>query len=129
MRLLKNGWSTAETTMAGTTAGGGEAVVAGSGTYGAGKGLRVEKIVAFCGGSTVAPNTSGGLHFRYGESSNSILSTLVILPMGGGGALTSAAAVSYFSISLEGLNIQCNWFEAASQEAAAGGWGCFIFGE
>ena len=128
MKLLANGWSTAETTLAGTTAGAGGASSAG-GTYGTGKQLRVQKIVAFTGGSTVAPNTSGGLHFRYGDSSDNIRSTFVVLPMGGGGALTSAAAVPQFSITLDDLNIQCNWFEAASQEGAAGGWGIFVMGE
>ena len=127
MRLLGNGWSTAETTMAGTTGGAGG--VGSSGTYGPGKRFRVERIVAFTGGSTVAPNTSGGLHFRYGDSSDYIQSTLVVLPMGGGGALTSAAAVPQFSVTLDDLNIRCNWFEAASQENAAGGWGIFVMGE
>ena len=129
MKLLADGWSTAETTLVGTTAGFGGGGSSGTGVYGVGHGLRVKKIVAFTGGSTVAPNTSGGLHFRYGDSSDVVQDTLVILPMMGGGALTSAATVPPFTITLEDLDIRCNWFEALSQEAAAGGWGIFVFGE
>jgi len=129
MKLLGNGWSTAEATLAGTTAALGGATTV-TGTYAPGPGgLRVQKIIAITGGSTVTPNTSGGLHFRYGDSSDAIFTTLVVLPMTCNGAGSTAVPLSPMVVTLDGLDIKCNWFEAASQEAAIGGWSIFVFGE
>ncbi len=132
MKLLGNGYIATETTMAGTTAGGGEA--AGAGTYGAGSGgFTIRRITAFCGGTTVVPNSSGGIMFRYGDSSDTILSTMIVLPYPYTGSVTSAATPPHLgaplSVTLDGLNIQCNWFEAETNEAAPGGWGIFVFGD
>ena len=126
MKLLSNGWTTAESTFAGTTAGGGG--VGSTGTYGAGSGFTIKKIVAQCGGSTVITNTSGMLHFRYGDSSNAVLSTMIILG-GSPHALTSVTIPIPQTITLDDLNIKCNWFEFISQEGAAGGYLGFVFGE
>ena len=128
MRLIRNGWTTAESTFAGTTAGAGGASSAG-GTYGAPKGgFTIRKIIAQCGGSTAIANTSGMLHFRYGDSSDFIESTIVILG-GSPHLLTSVTVPQVQSITLDGLNIKCNWFQFASQEDAAGGWNVFVFGD
>ena len=128
MKLLGNGWSTAETTFAGTTAGLGGASSAG-GTYGAGPGgFTIRKIVAFCGGSTAITNTSGMLLFRCGDSSDYPASTLVLLG-GSPYAETSVTMPAPQNITLDNLNIKCNWFEFAAKEGAAGGWGGFVFGD
>jgi hypothetical protein len=127
MRLLKNAFSTAETTMAGTTAGAGG--VGSSGTYGAGKGFKIQRITAFCGGTTVAPNTSGGISLQYGESSDYITSTMVVLPYPCGSDISSQNQGGPVSVTLDGLDIRCNWFQALTHEAAPGGWGIFVIGE
>jgi hypothetical protein len=117
MKLLGNGYTTAETTFAGTIVGGTTASA-----YGAQASMKVEKIVAFTGGSSVAPNTSGGITFRYGKSSNNIYSTLVILP-------APASTLAALDIEINGLALQCSWFEAVSHEAASGGWGIIVMGD
>jgi len=126
MKLLGNGWTTAETTFGGSTAGGGG--IGSTGTYGAGPGFLIQKIVAQCCGSTVITNTSGMLHFRYGDSSDYIESTMIILG-GAPYAETSVTMPAPQSIILDGLNIKCNWFEFISQEGAAGGYLGFVFGK
>jgi len=127
MRLIKNAWTTAETTFAGTTAGLGGASSAG-GTYGVGTGFKIDKIIAQCGGSSAQCNTSGMLLFRYGDSSNDIESTMVVLG-GSPYAETSVTMNAPQTIVLDDLNIRCNWFQFASKEDAAGGWNIFVFGD
>lgn len=128
MRLLASGFTTAEASSfvslsAGERAGIGVAT-------GNPKGIKVSKIVAFTGGSTLGANSSGGLTFRYGASSGAVVSTLVILPFPQGSLpISSAVSVSPFQVTLEDLNIECGWFEVASHEAATGGWGCMVFGD
>ena len=112
MRLLANGRTTAETTLVGTTAG--ASSFAGGGGAG---GLRVRKIVAY-GASSVAENTSGGMNFVYGDSSGDTNTTLTILP-----GPTSVATV----VTLDGLDIYTQFFEARTNEAGAGGYGIFVF--
>jgi len=131
MKLLKSKYVVLETTFAGTTGGGGG--IGSTGTYGAGYGFLIQKITAFCGGTTVAPNSSGGIMFRYGDSSNAILSTMIVLPYPYTGFPTSEAKPPHIgaplSVTLEGLNIKCNWFEAATNEDAPGGWGISVMGK
>jgi len=128
MRLLGSGYVVTETTFAGTTAGAGGAST-GSGTYAPGKGFKIQKVVAFCGGSTVAANSSGGIQLTVGQSSGATESTYVVLPFPKYADASSAASAAPMSVELEGLNIQCNWFEARTNEAASGGWGIFVMGE
>ena len=111
MKLLGSGRSTAETTLAGTTAG--------LSSGGSGGGLRIRRITAY-GASSAAENTSGGMNFVYGNSSVEPLSTLTILP-----GLTSVATV----VTLDGLDIYTRWFDARTNEAGAGGYGIFVFGD
>ncbi len=127
MRLLGSGFSVTESTFAGTTAGAQEqgfTAVIGH------KGMKVQKITAFCGGSSVAANTSGGIKFLYGQSSDAVTSTIIVLPTPqSANAISSAGVVTGMSVTLDGLNIDCSWFEAETNEAAAGGWGIFVFGD
>jgi len=124
MRLLANGLSTAVTTLAGSTAvlpGGTTASV-----YGAQQTVVVEKIVVMCGGTTIAPASSGGLvNFRYGDSSGSGNTTLVICPQPNFVGGTPAP----FQFELDGLGIQCRWFEAVTMTTCAGGVGVYVFGK
>ena len=90
--------------------------------------FEIDKIVVVCGGSTVAANSSGGIKFVYGESSGNPLSTLVF-PTPKNGDASSAASAAPFSVELSGLQIQANWFEFATNEAAAGGWSIFAWGK
>src|SRR3990167_3866741 len=108
-KLIGSGFTTAESTFAGTTAG--------LSSGGSGGGLRIKRITAFAA-SSAAENTSGGINFVYGESSAVPLSTLTILP-----GPTSNCAF----LTLDGLNIYAKWFEARSNEAGAGGYGIFVF--
>ena len=114
MRLLRADRTTAETTLAGTTAG--ALSTLGSGSAG---GLRVRKIIAY-GASSVAENTSGGMNFVYGDSSADVHTTLTILP-----GPTSVATVVY----LDTFDIYTRWFEARTNEAGAGGYAIFVFGD
>ena len=125
MKLLGHGFSTAASTFGGTTGGSGAAGGA-AGNMPRGN-LRIRKIVSFCGGTTEAPNTSGGIVFSYGQSSDVIEGTMVILPSPSGGAISSHSAA--IAVELDGFDTPCNWFEAESQEAASGGWGVFVFGD
>lgn len=114
MKLLGSGRTTAETTVAGTTAG--LLSTQGSGSAG---GLRIRRIVAY-GASSVAENTSGGMNFVYGDSSDDVHTTLTLIP-----GPTSVGVV----VSLEGFDIYTRWFEARTNEAGAGGYGIFVFGD
>jgi len=127
MKLLGSGFSTAESTFGGTTAAAGGASTLG-GTQPVGKGFKIKKIVAWCGGTTVAANTSGGIQFAYGDSSGAPVSTLVVLPTPKINDASSNASAMPMVVELEGFDIQCNWFEARSNEAASGGWGIYVFG-
>ena len=127
MRLLANGFTTAVSTLAGSTAGAGGASTAGTGTYGAGHGLRVQKVSVMSGGTSVAPDGTDGLvGFRYGDSSNAILSTITVCPQP---LVVGGAPVGVFQVELDGLDIRCNWFEAITRTTCAGGVGVYIFGE
>ena len=113
MRLLASGFSTAETSFAGSPAAGSTAMEGKQVSF------TVDRIVAF-GASSVLENTSGGIKFNYGDSSADIFSTLVVLP-----GPTSAGAY----VELSGLNIKTRYFEFFSNEAGAGGYGIFVFGD
>ena len=122
MYLIASGFSSAETTMAGFTAG-------ASSFRGQSNGIRIQRVTAFCGGTTVAANTSGGSTLRVGGSSDDVHSTFVVLPYPKQGDASSLASAVPFSLTLDNLDIRADWFEAATHEAAAGGWGIYIFGE
>lgn len=126
MRLLGNGFTTAATTFAGTTAGAQEAFSGGS-VVGS-KGMIIRKIVAFAGGTTAAAGSSGLIKFRYGQSSGSVVSTLIILASAHNDALTSVTAGGAQSIVLDGLNIDASWFDADATVISAGV-GIFVFGD
>ena len=113
-RLIASGFTTAETTFGGAA----QPLQSSLGSGSAG-GLHVKKIVAF-GASSVAENTSGGINFVYGNSSGSPESTLTIM-----GGPTSNATV----VTLDGLDIRCRFFDFRTNEAGAGGYGIFVFGE
>ena len=121
MKLLGSGFVVTETSFAGTTAG------ASSGQPG--EGFRIQKVTAFCGGTTVAANSSGGIKLVVGRSSGNPQSTYVVLPYPKQGDASSLASAAPLSVTLEGLDIRANWFEAFSNESAAGGWGIFVLGE
>jgi hypothetical protein len=116
MRLLASGFTTAETTIAGTTAGGGEVFGAAAQI---GKSMTIRKVTAF-GASSVAENTSGGMKLVTGNSSDSPVSTFVILPGPTSGGI---------SVTLDGLSIECSWFDVFTNEAGAGGYGVYVFGD
>src|SRR3990167_6603727 len=120
MRLLGRGFTTAETTIAGTTSG--------SSQYGDGKSMVVRKVVAMCGGTTVAANSSGGMNVAFGMSSAFPESTLTF-PTPKSADATSGGSAAAAQWELEGLSIQCGWLEARTNEAAHGGWSVFIFGD
>ena len=121
MKLLGSGFTTAETTFAGTTAGGSSGA--------AGEGFRIQRVTAFCGGTTVAANSSGGIKLVVGRSSVNPQSTYVVLPTPKSGDATSGVSAAALSVTLDDLDIRANWFEFQSNEAANGGWGAFAFGE
>ncbi len=119
MKLLNSGFTTAETTFVGTTGGSGGASTAG-GSMPVGPGsFHVQKIV-FTAGSSVAANTSGGIMFRYGQSSDAIESTIVLV-----GGPSSEGIYAEF----DDLDIRCQWFEAATNEAGAMGYTVFVYGD
>ncbi|KKN15581.1 hypothetical protein LCGC14_0984660 [marine sediment metagenome] len=132
MRLLANGFTTAATTFAGTTAGAQQgfsthadytaAGVAGS------KGMTIKKIVAFAGGTTAAAGSSGLLKFRYGRSSDAIISTMILMAPAANDALTSVTVGGGQNIVLDGLNIDAGWFDAETMIISAGV-GIFVFGD
>ena len=122
MRLLANAFSTAETTFAGTTAG-------DSSFRGQGTGIRIQRVTAFCGGTTVAANSSGGITLTVGANSSEPWSTYVVLPYPKSVDASSGGSAAPLSVTLDDLDIRCDWFQAATHEAAAGGWGIFVFGE
>ena len=126
MRLLANGFTTAATTFAGTTAGTQE-VFTGGAAVGS-KGMTIKKIVAFAGGTTAAAGSSGLIKFRYGRSSDAIVSTLILLAPAANDALTSVTVGGAQNIVLDGLNIDANWFDADATIISAGV-GIFVFGD
>lgn len=117
MKLLGSGFTTAASTFAGVT--GGSGTFHGSTVQSQSKGFEIQKIVAF-GASSVAPNTSGGIKFRWGLSSGQVESTLVVLP-----GPSSVGLV----VELSGLDLEANWFQAETNEAGAGGYGIFVMGK
>ena len=125
MRLLANGFTTGATTFLGTTAGAQEqgfTAVAGS------KGMKIKKIVAFAGGTTAAAGSSGLLKFRYGRSSDAIISTMILMAPAANDALTSVTVGGGQNIVLDGLNIDAGWFDAETMIISAGV-GIFVFGD
>ena len=121
MKLLGSGFTTAESSFGGTTAGGSSGA--------AGEGFRIQRVTAFCGGTTVAANSSGGIKLVGGRSSVNSQSTYVVLPTPKSGDASSGVSAAPLSVTLDDLDIRCNHFEAFSNESAAGGWGIFVFGE
>ena len=119
MKLLASGFSTAETTFASRQASTG---------YGAGKSMTVRRVVAMCGGTTVAANSSGGVNVVFGMSSDAPESTLTF-PTPKSADATSGGSAAAAQWELEGLSIQCGWLEARTNEAAHGGWSVFVFGD
>ena len=126
MRLLANGFTTAATTFAGTTAGTQEAFTGGSAL--GGKGFVIKKIVAFAGGTTAAAGSSGLIKFRYGATSDAVISTLIILASEHNDAITSAVGAGSQNIVLDGLNISASWFDFDATVLSAGV-GVFVFGD
>ena len=115
-KLIASGFTVTESTFAGTTAGSKtvEGVSAGP------AGFNVDKIVAF-GASSVVGNSSGGLKFRWGESSAVGVTTLVVLPVPSSEGMV---------VELAGLGLKnVKWFDFATEEAGAAGFGAFVFGE
>ena len=127
MKLLANGFTTGATTIAGTTAGAREGFPGGA-AVGPAKSFNITKIVAFAGGTTAAAGSSGLLKFRYGQSSDAVFSTLILLASAHNDALTSAAQGGPQKIVLDGLNISCGWFDADVTIISAGV-GIYIFGD
>ena len=118
MRLLTNGFTTAASTLAGTTA---------AATSGGQQTAKIEKITIHCGGTTIAPAGEDGLvSLRYGDSSDAIFTTMTICPqpfaVGSGGQ-------GVFQVELSDLGIRTRWFEAYTNTTCEGGVGVFIFGE
>ena len=88
----------------------------------------VRRVVAMCGGTSVAANSSGGMNVVFGMSSDAPESTLTF-PTPKSGDATSAVSAAAVQWELEGLSIQCGWLEARTNEAAHGGWSVFVFGD
>jgi len=124
-RLIRSDFSTAETTMGGSTGG---LTAKSSGGESGIRSFIVEKIVVAFGGSTVAANTSGGCKFVYGESSGVPLSTLVF-PTPKNGDASSAASAAPLVVELDELEIHTQWFEFVTNEASQGGVSVFAFGK
>src|SRR3990167_3203831 len=99
MKLLASGFSTAETTFASRQASTG---------YGAGKSMTVRRVVAMCGGTTVAANSSGGMNVVFGMSSAFPESTLTF-PTPKSGDATSAVSAAAAQWGLDGLVLRCGW--------------------
>ena len=122
MRLARFDYSTAETTLGGSTGGLSQytSVAGGNRTF------EIEKISVVFGGSTVAPNTSGGAVFVYGNSSDDPLSSIVI-PTPKFGDASSAASAAALQVDLDDLKLQASWFEFRTNEASAGGVSVFAW--
>lgn len=131
MKLLNSGITTAASTFCGTTAGGGGAgtAPAGTGTYGAGHGFTIRRVVAQHGGSSVAPGSAGAISLRYGDSSNVVQKTLPILVQGMGGDISSKQLGHPTEVSLDGFYIKCNWFELVANIASSAGAIGHVFGD
>ena len=128
-RLLIEGFTTIETTMITSTAIIGHA--GGPDSSGVQRSLTdVEKIVVACGGTTVEANSSGGLKFCYGDSSGTLVSTLVI-PTPIDGWLSSDAkperGANPMTVVLDELGIRCKAFKVITKEDAHGGWFASVF--
>ena len=128
-RLLIEGFTTIETTMITSTAIIGHA----GGPDSSGVQRRVtaiEKIVVACGGTTVEANSSGGLKFCYGDSSDTLVSTLVI-PTPIDGWLSSAQkperGAMPMSVILDELGVRCRAFKVITNEDAHGGWSASVY--
>lgn len=126
MRLLGSGFSTAATSFAGTTGG-------SAGTFDSaapqGKGMRIQRVVAACGGTTAAPQSVAGMSLTYGISSEATIASLPILVAPSMGAMSSVSPQAAFTQTIDGLNIECNWFEVKTDIAAQGGWSVFVMGD
>ena len=127
-RLLISGFTTVASTFITSTAIFGVHGSAG-GTVGKAM-VDIEKLVVACGGTTVEANTSGGLKFCYGESSDVLPSTLVI-PTPIDGWLSSDAkperGTMPMSVVLNELGIRCKSFKVITKEDAHGGWSVSVY--
>ena len=120
MKLLGSGFTTAETTFAGTTSG--------SSLYGASRSLVVRKVVVMSGGSTVAANSSGLVNVVFGMSGGAPESTLTFpTPKFADASSGGSAAPAQWEV--DGLAIKCGWFEARTNEANNGGVSVFVLGD
>ena len=123
-RLLTNGFTTAASTLAGSTKI--SAVYSSDVKYQAQKILTIEKITVHCGGTTIAPaGTDGLVSLRYGDSSDVVMTTMTVCPqpfaVGSGG-------LGPFQMELSDLNIQTKWFEFITRTTCEGGVGVYCFG-
>lgn len=122
MKLLKTEFTTAASTIAGSTKGLTTVVAYGAQHY-----YNVDKIVVMTGGTTIAPDGTDGLvGFRYGDSSGQTHTTIAVCPQP---LYVGGAPGGIQQVSLEGLGIRCKWFEAVTRTTCAGGVGVFIFGD
>ena len=125
MRLLTNGFTTAATTLAGSTALG--SVYSSDRMFAAPKEFTIEKVTVHVGGTSVAPaGTDGLVSLRYGDSSDVAVTTMTICPQP---QCTGGAAQGIQVAELSDLGIKAKWFQAITRTTAAGGVGVYIFGE
>lgn len=104
-KILQSTFAVTESTFGGTTGPVGGQGFSG-GVLGLDKGILVESIQV-AGVSSVAANTSGGVAFSYGDSSDDITSTLIVLP--------SPTSNGMFA-EWDDLGIECGWFDFRSNE-------------
>ena len=128
-RLLISGFTTAEATIVTSTA-----IIGGAGGPDSSGVQRrvtaIEKLVVVCGGTTKTANSSGGLKFSYGDSSDVLMSTLVFpTPFAGNytSAQTPPMGTGPMVVTLDELGIRCRAFKAMTNETAHGGWSIFVF--
>lgn len=124
MRLLTNGYTTAASTLAGSTKIGPNTTQGGYGVVN----FVIDKITVLTGGTSVAPaGTDGLVSLRYGKSSEHTMTTMTVCPQP---QCTGGAALGITQVDLgPGLRIKTQWFEAITRTTAAGGVGVYIFGE
>lgn len=103
-RILQSTFAVTESTFGGTT---GPSGGFGGSTVVLEDGILVQDILV-AGVSSVAANTSGGVLFTYGRSSDDIVSTLVVLP--------SPTSNGMF-MAWNNLGLECGWFDFRSNEA------------
>lgn len=123
-RLLANGFTTAASTLAGSTKI--SAVYSSASKYQAQKVFVIDKITVQVGGTTVAPDGEDGLvSLRYGDSSDAVMTTMTVCPqpfrVGGG--------PTPFQMELSDLGIKTKWFEFITRTTCEGGVGVYCFGQ